>query len=209
MSYRLVKNSALVITLLVLGFSQQSHADFVDNFNSENGGVPQLNYSSFANWNVTVGSVDLIGIGSGFDFYPGNGLYLDLNGSTNVSGTIVTKTSFGPGTYTLSFDLGNDMNIGGPTNFVTVSLGSFNQTFVETGNNVPLTLFTTTVTLTTASVLTFATPASDSDDGGVVLDNVSVISSATVPEPSSLALCGIAGTAGLIIARVRRKRPVG
>jgi hypothetical protein len=32
---------------------------------------------------------------------------------------------------------------------------------------------------------------------------------ASVPEPSSLALCGIAGAAGLIAARVRRKRAAG
>jgi hypothetical protein len=203
-----LKSSVFLFTFLVLGFSQQSQAGFVDNFNSENGGVAQLNYSSFANWNVTVGTVDLIGVNSGFDFYPGNGLYLDLNGSSNVSGTIVTKSVFGPGVYNLSFDLGNDKNIGGLTNSVTVSLGSYSETFTETGNNVPLTTISRTITLMTTSALTFATDPTDSDDGGVVLDNVS-LNPAAVHEPSSLALCGIAGVAGLIVARVRRKRCVG
>ena len=32
------------------------------------------------------------------------------------------------------------------------------------------------------------------------------VTSSVVPEPSSLALCGIAGTIGLVVARVRRKR---
>src|SRR5579862_1829881 len=57
-----------------------------DNFNTENGGVGQLNYTGFDNWNVS-GAVDLIGNGF-FDFYPGNGLYVDMNGSP------------GPGTMT-------------------------------------------------------------------------------------------------------------
>jgi hypothetical protein len=33
-----------------------------------------------------------------------------------------------------------------------------------------------------------------------------VLSPASVPEPSSLVMCGIAGVAGLVVARVRRKR---
>lgn len=53
----------------------------------------QEQYSAFANWNVTSGSVDLVGKGSdgftGFDFLPGNGLYVDMAG-----GQLTSKTTF-------------------------------------------------------------------------------------------------------------------
>ncbi|MDJ1174791.1 hypothetical protein [Roseofilum capinflatum] len=48
-----------------------------DNFNSENVGVPKLNHFGLANWDVVDGSVDLIGNGY-YDFFPGQGLFLDL-----------------------------------------------------------------------------------------------------------------------------------
>ena len=44
--------------------SAQALTIFEDNFDSENGGNYQLNYSGFANWDVTDGTVDLIGEGS-------------------------------------------------------------------------------------------------------------------------------------------------
>ena len=58
------------------GFSANAGVIFSDNFNAENGGTGVLNYNSFNNWTVTDGTVDLIGNGF-FDFYPGNGLYVD------------------------------------------------------------------------------------------------------------------------------------
>jgi hypothetical protein len=168
---------------LATGLCNSSRADLVDNFNGENGGVGLLNYTTFANWSVTQGSVDLIGNGF-FDFYPGNGLFVDLNGSTGVSGTLTSKATFTPGTYTLSFDVGNNPSNASPDT-MTVSLGSFSHTFTETGT-VSLQHFSTQVTLTSPSALVFATPASDNDDIGVVIDNVSLISVAAAPEPSTL-----------------------
>ena len=38
------------------------------------------------------------------------------------------------------------------------------------------------------------------------LSTDTVLAPAAVPEPSSLALCGIAGAIGLVVAQVRRKR---
>ena len=42
---------------------------------------PSLDYTTFINWTVSDGSVDLIGPGM-FDLLPGNGLYVDLAGSS-------------------------------------------------------------------------------------------------------------------------------
>ena len=78
---------------------------FQDNFDSENSLVAALNYNGFNNWSVS-GVVDLIG-NSYFDFLPGNGMYLDMDGSNYAAGTITTKVSSlwiqEPTLYLLSF----------------------------------------------------------------------------------------------------------
>jgi hypothetical protein len=62
-------------------------------------GEGELNYKSFTNWNVTGGSIDLMGNGF-LDFLPGNGLYVDLAGSyapvvgPGSWGRMVSKTPF-------------------------------------------------------------------------------------------------------------------
>ena len=55
-------------------------------------------------------------------------------------------------------------------------------------------------------------PSFSTDQGGLVLTSASAMAtfrSSTVPEPSSLALCGIAGAFALVIARSGRKRTAG
>src|SRR5262245_55198132 len=65
-----------------------------DNFDSENEATPVLNYDLFSNWNVTRGYVDLIGSGL-YEYYPGHGLYVDLDGSFSASaGRLESKTEF-------------------------------------------------------------------------------------------------------------------
>lgn len=169
----------VALTLVVL--AKQSDAALVDPFDGENGGVAALNYADFANFNVTAGSVDLIGNGNR-DFYPGNGLYVDLNGSTGVSGTLESNTSFNPGTYELTFDIGRNPNGAGPTDSVMVGLGNYTETFERTGM-VPLEAVTRTFTTDTLSPLVFSTLASDSDNGGIIIDNINL---APVPIPSSI-----------------------
>ena len=58
------------------------------------------------------------------------------------------------------------------------------------------------------STVAFTSVVASSTSNAFELDNVAYAPSA-VPEPSSLALCGIAGVAGLVVARVRRKRIAG
>jgi hypothetical protein len=173
----------------------QAGVVFQDNFNSENGGAGALNYFGFANWTVTNGSVDLIGNGF-FDFYPGNGLYVDLDGSTGQAGTMQTNMVFAPGTYIVTFDLGGSQR--GDTNTVNFSLGSFFDVFVELSAD-PLTPKTETVTLTSPSALSFQNLGGDNI--GAILDNVTVT---LVPEPASLTLLGIA-TTGIVGYGWRRR----
>jgi subtilisin-like proprotein convertase family protein len=52
------------------------------------------NYTGFANWDVTEGSVDLCGNGL-WDFLPGNGLYVDMLGTSSPqNGKITSKSTF-------------------------------------------------------------------------------------------------------------------
>jgi hypothetical protein len=182
--------SAAAFLIVTVGGAR---ADLIDNFNSENGGVGVLNYFGFANWKVTSGSVDLIGNGF-FDFYPGNGLYVDLDGSTNHGGTMVTKQTFAAGTYAVSFDLAGSAR--GDVNIVDVAFGPFTESFTVPSNQ-PYTLITRSVTL--PGPAQFSITNEGGDDVGAILDNVSIIRTATaVPEPATLSLAslGILGLAG-------------
>ena len=105
--------SLSALTVLGLSISQPVAAATLleDNFDAENSGTGTLNYSGLANWDVTDGSVDLIGNGF-FDYLPGNGLYLDLDGSTGNAGKLESKTtySFNPGDIVeLKFNLAGSL----------------------------------------------------------------------------------------------------
>jgi hypothetical protein len=181
-----VRVGALVATLLSATPAMAATV-FSDNFNGENGGVGQLNYTAFANWNVVSGSVDLIGNGF-FDFLPGNGLYVDMDGSTGAAGSIQTKATFAPGSYTLSFDLAGSER--GPDGNVTVTFGPLSQT-IDLPSSTGFTLETFNVTLSSPSEITFT--SNIPGNVGALLDNVALTTGGTraidVPEP------GFTGTA--------------
>src|SRR5262245_51355328 len=106
---------AAVLSLLLIGpICRADTLLFSDTFDTENGGFAQQPYGNFAQWNVTAGNVDLNGNGFG-DNYPGNGLYVDLDGSPG-QGRMESKTEFNlaPGLYRLSFEYGNNPFPGGP-----------------------------------------------------------------------------------------------
>jgi len=99
-----------------------------DRFDRENGGTPVLMYGEFAEWTVEGGTVDLIGKGSDWDFLPGHGLYVDLDGDRPdgvhfEAGALVSRRRFllRPGTYELSFRLAGSQR--GDENTTSVSLG--------------------------------------------------------------------------------------
>jgi hypothetical protein len=175
-----------------------------DDFNGENGGSSLLNYNALSNWTVSKGTIDLIGNGS-WDFYPGNGLYLDMDGTGIDSGGITSRTNFalGTGTYTLSFMLGGSQRWDG-TNTVRVALGSVFSEDFTLASNAMLQTFTRTIIVGTAGLgrLSF-TQLNARDNMGLILDNVSLASNggADVSEPATLLL--IAG-ALFIFAGLRR-----
>lgn len=66
---------------------------FVDDFDGENGGEGENNWVGFQNFDVLDGCVDLHG-NDFHDVQPGNGLYVDMDGTCEEAGTIESKEEF-------------------------------------------------------------------------------------------------------------------
>ena len=176
-----------------------------DNFDAGSPHADQLNWTGDATFNVTSppSSVDLIGAGGSFDFIPGHGGYIDLDGSSgsgnNPAGQLTSVASFGPGTYTVTFDLAGNQR-GASSQSTTVSLGDFSQTFGPLASSVGFTNQTITFSTSTAGHLVF-TETGPSDQQGNLLDNVAL----SGPEPATWAmmLMGFGGLGGVLRHRRR------
>lgn len=207
------------LAALVVGASAaHGQVIFSDNFNADLRG---LNKTTFVGgWTVGNGSVDVIGAGpgnapgagpgqpgdaTGYDFLPGNGNYIDLDGSSRDSGVFgKTLTLTGGVSYIASFQLaGSQRNFMESINAV---FGTTSQLF-SYAKNVGFTTSTLSFTpsVTGSYVLSFAEPG-PSNNEGLLLDNVTVSGvTAAVPEPSTLATM-LAGLGALVFVARRRSR---
>jgi hypothetical protein len=175
---------------------------FSDTFDTENGGIGQFSYTGFAHWDVSRGDIDLIGSPGLGDFYPGNGLYVDLDGSPG-QGRMESKSLFqlSPGLYRLSFKIGNNPFLGSivQRNLARVRLADvFSEDFARNGVT-PLEPVTRLISVRSSASGRLVFESLDPTDfAGVVIDDVRLVA---VPEPISLLLVAMAAAMGSICRR--------
>lgn len=185
------------VVACVLGASQANAGIvFSDNFDTEAVGLN----ASLTNWTITNGTIDVIGQGSPFDLLPGNGRYVDLDGTTSNAAMVTHSFLFQNGVnYQLKFDLAGSQR--GDTNTLFLSVGTLlgAPINITLGSSVPFTTFTYNfVGNGTSAGILF-----DHQGGnnlGLLLDRVVLTE---VPEPGSLLLCGLGAVSALGLRRRR------
>lgn len=191
-----------LVAAALLGASAASHAAitiFSDNFDADR---TTNNATAFVHgWTVSDGTVDVDGV---HNEMPGNGHYVDLDGSARRAGVLRNSFTAGAGgLYTLRFELaGNQRHWGADT--VEVTFGTTRQTFVI-GQSDPVTTRTLTFLPTTAGVYDFSFHNLGGDNRGAFLHQVSVTA---VPETDvyAMMLIGLV-CVGLMAGRRERREP--
>ena len=156
-----------------------------DNFDSENQGTGELEYSSFMNWIPKEGTVDLIGNGF-YDVPGGKGLYVDLDGGNLDAGILESKEEFtlSPGNYVLEFDISGSLFLS-DTNDVKVQLGNaFSETFTKKGDS-PFERIVRTIAMSQPTTAKLSFDHSGGDNVGIKLDNVKLYKSETDRAPTT------------------------
>ena len=201
----------LLASALLLSTTVASHAAvlFTDSFDSS----PLALNSTPIGWTLDYGSLDVIG--PDYNFYPGTGNHIDMNGSTSQSGGMHTNAVFNfiaGNTYTLSFNYGNNANSannGSTETLVATVLGFPGVTINQVGAIASYLVgsYSFTALSNFSSALYFnASGTNDGDNGGLILDNVSL---SVVPVPAALPLLAVGlGVLGFAGRRRRAKAAV-
>lgn len=169
---------------------------FTDNFDST---ATKLNQTVFpAGWTVANGTVDVIGTNF-INVFPGNGNYVDLDGSTGDAGELSKSLALTGGLpYTATFSLAGSHR--GGSDIVDVMFGTASASFTLAGAD-PFSPSSLVFTPAASGTYTLSFANRGGDNVGALLDNVSV---SVIPEPSGYAMM-LAGLAGIgFIGRRRR-----
>jgi hypothetical protein len=150
-------------------------------------------------------STDLIGNPGFFNFLPGNGRYVDLDGSTgngdDPAGILRSKATFGAGDYTLSFRLAGNQR-GQTPRFTDVFLGNDLIASLLPAANAPFTLYS--FNFSSAGGKLIFSQRGPSNQQGNLLDDVNL----SVPEPSTITLIAMALLSMFGLGMMRRRAEV-
>jgi hypothetical protein len=195
----MLARSIVLAGLLAGACSANAQIVFSDTFDADTQG---LNKASFlGGWSVSDGTVDVVGTGF-FDLYPGNGNYVDLDGSTGNAGVFSKALDLTAGvTYTASFFLGGSRR--GDSNLVDVDFGSSLASFTLASSD-PLAERSIAFTPGSSGSYSLSFANAGGDNLGAILDNV-VVSTAVIPEPETYALMLAGLGAVAFVSRRRRK----
>ena len=187
---------AAVITS-VFSVSATAAPVFLDNFDTDTLALNQTTFNG--GWVVSGGTVDLIGNPGFYDLLPGNGRYVDLDGSSSQAGEFHKDLSLTGGLqYTLAFDLAGSQR--GSVENVNVNFGSaVDNLTVNSGD--AFSNHTLLFTPSTTGIYSLIFQNAGVDNVGALLDNVSV---SAVPEPETYAML-LAGLGLLGFMAGRRK----
>ena len=190
---------ATAVAAMAFGVSAQAVPIFADNFDADATGLNQAP----TGWTVSSGTVDVVGNGVD-DRVPGNGVYIDLDGTTSLAGLLTSPSlNLTAGlTYTATFDLAGSQLGSTETGVVTFGSQSLNYSLASAA---PFTTFSLSFTPSTSGAYALSFHNDGGDDVGALLDNV-VVNQVTVPvpEPETYALL-LAGLAVLGAVSWRRR----
>jgi hypothetical protein len=176
--------SLLVTTLGVAALAQlASPAGAVslinENFNTVSQGLKSSPNAVGSSFTVNTGNVEVVGPGFA-DFYPGNGNYVDLNGTT--SGSLTSGPFSLNAGSTLSFDFAKNLDIGTPSPTASIFFGGTQIGTVNGGSSFSPFNYTFLSAASGTLVISSTTPGTF----GVIVDNVKLDTATAVPEPSEI-----------------------
>lgn len=198
----IIKSGVIALAMLAAPLTASAATVVLtDDFNGYGDGVNALNVAAdfFApNWTTTP-TLDYIVDNAYGNLCRGTGACVDLDGSTLNSGILASVLSFGPGSYSLSYQLFGNGRDGRQTDSVTISLGSESFTISDIAYDADVS-GTWVFATSTAGVLSFQNAGGD--NVGAVLSSAT-LSAVPLPAGGLLLFAALGGAAALR----RRKAP--